>query len=139
MNGQGHKMTPDHAQRITITTWRVYAHPLPAGYHVLAERLWPRGLRKADLPLDAWPKDLTPSTALRQWFAHDPVRWDEFRKRYLAELAEQQETARALLTQAAASPLILLYAAHDQEHNGALVLRDFLQALVKSPPVRPEP
>ena len=136
MNGQGHKMTPDHAQRIAITTWRVYAHPLPPGYHVLAERLWPRGLRKADLPLDAWPKDLTPSTALRQWFAHDPVRWEEFRKRYLAELAEQQETARALLTQAAGSPLILLYAAHDQEHNGALVLRDFLQSLVKSPPMR---
>jgi uncharacterized protein YeaO (DUF488 family) len=123
------KMTLDRSQHIEITTWRVYARPLRIGYHVLAERLWPRGVRKADLSLDAWPKDLTPSTALRQWFAHDPERWDEFRRRYLAELATQKENALTLLAEAAGAPIILLYAAHDQEHNGALVLCDFLREI----------
>ena len=131
-------MTSDRSQHIEITTWRVYARPLPiGGYHVLAERLWPRGVRKADLSLDAWPKDLTPSTALRQWFAHDPERWDEFHSRYLAELATQKEAALTLLAEAAGAPIILLYAAHDQEHNGALVLRDFLQTLTAPTPDAP--
>ncbi len=127
-------MTSDRSQRIEITTWRVYVRPLPMGYHVLAERLWPRGVRKADLSLDAWPKDLTPSTPLRQWFAHDPERWNEFRSRYLAELATRKEAALTLLAEAAGAPVILLYAAHDQEHNGALVLRDFLRAFAGSDP-----
>lgn len=131
------KMTSDRSQHIEITTWRVYARPLPIGYHVLAERLWPRGVRKADLSLDAWPKDLTPSTALRQWFAHDPERWDEFRSHYLAELATQKENALTLLAEAAGAPIILLYAAHDQEHNGALVLCDFLQTLTAPTPGAP--
>ncbi|AEM48191.1 protein of unknown function DUF488 [Acidithiobacillus ferrivorans SS3] len=137
MNEQGHKMTPDCPLHIEITTWRVYERPLPTGYHVLAERLWPRGVRKADLALDAWPKDLTPSTALRQWFAHDPEHWDEFRSRYLAELATQKAGALTLLAAAAGTPIILLYAAHDQEHNGALVLRDFLQTLAEPTPDAP--
>lgn len=126
------KMASNLSQHTGITTWRVYERPLPTGYHVLAERLWPRGMRRADLSLDAWPKDLTPSTALRQWFAHDPERWDEFRSRYLTELAAQKEAALTLLAEAAGAPIILLYAAHDQEHNGALVLHDFLGALVRS-------
>ena len=128
------KMASNLSQHTGITAWRVYERPLPTGYHVLAERLWPRGMRRADLSLDAWPKDLTPSTALRQWFAHDPERWDEFRSRYLTELAAQKEAALTLLAEATGAPIILLYAAHDQEHNGALVLHDFLGALVRSDP-----
>ncbi len=69
-----------------IRTWRVYEHPIPPGYRVLAERLWPRGISKADLALDDWPKELAPSPELRQWFAHDPARWEEFRQRYWQEL-----------------------------------------------------
>ncbi|QFX95885.1 hypothetical protein GCD22_01567 [Acidithiobacillus thiooxidans ATCC 19377] len=93
---------------------------------MLAERLWPRGVRKEDLPLDNWPKELTPSTALRQWFGHVEDRWTEFRERYLNELAEHQEEACRLLDNAEGRPVILLYAAHDKIHNGAVVLREFL-------------
>lgn len=113
-------------QRIEIIPWRVYERPLPSGFRVLAERLWPRGVRKQDLPLDAWPKALTPSTALRQWFHHDVTLWEEFRHRYLQELAQQTIEAERLLDSAAGMPLILLYAAQDKMHNGALVLKTFL-------------
>lgn len=112
-----------------IRAWRVYDRPFPEGYRVLAERLWPRGLRKVDLALDHWAKDLAPTTELRQWFKHDPARWLEFRKRYLEELRGHQEAAVALLTQAKGDTLLLLYAAHDEQHNGAMVLAEFLRAL----------
>lgn len=112
-----------------IQIWRVYHSPRPAGYAVLVERLWPRGIRKADLALDAWAKDLAPSTALRQWFGHEPERWEEFRRRYREELAAAIPAARQLLSAAGDRPLILLYAAHDEAHNGALVLQGFLQEM----------
>jgi len=110
-----------------IRPWRVYDRPYPEGYRVLVERLWPRGLRKADLALDYWAKDLAPSTALRLWFHHEPARWTEFRERYLKELQQQPEAVSALISQAQGAPLLLLYAARDSEHNGALVLADYLR------------
>ncbi|WP_308387956.1 DUF488 family protein [Acidithiobacillus sp. AMEEHan] len=115
-----------------ISTWRVYDRPFPPGYRVLAERLWPRGVRKSDLALDAWPKDLAPSTELRQWFGHDPARWEDFRRRYWSELSGHQEAAVQLLVAAQQGPLLLLYAAHDPEHNAALVLQEFLEQLQSS-------
>ena len=114
---------------VSIQIWRVYHKPRPAGYAVLVERLWPRGIRKADLALDEWAKDLAPSTALRQWFGHEPERWEEFQRRYRLELADAVPAARQLLGAAGGRPLILLYAAHDEAHNGALVLQGFLQDL----------
>ncbi|MEY2340687.1 DUF488 domain-containing protein [Acidithiobacillus sp. IBUN Pt1247-S3] len=115
-----------------IITWRVYEHPFPDGYRVLAERLWPRGVRKSDLGLDAWPKELAPSTKLRQWFGHDPARWGEFQERYRKELQVHEAVARSLLESAGKRDLLLLYAAHDTEHNAALVLQGFLVALQNS-------
>ena len=112
-----------------IRCWRVYDHPLPPGFHVLAERLWPRGIRRADLLLDSWPKELAPSTALRGWFGHKPERWEEFARRYREELSPMENRARQLLEESAGQELVLLYAARDREHNGALVLRDVLQEL----------
>lgn len=112
-----------------IRPWRVYDRPFPEGYRVLVERLWPRGLRKTDLALDYWTKDLAPSTKLRQWFHHDPERWVEFRERYLAELQAHPEAVSALTSQFKGDTLLLLYAAHDTAHNGALVLADFLRSL----------
>ena len=112
-----------------ITTWRVYDHPFPDGYRVLAERLWPRGICKADLALDAWPKELTLSPALRQWFHHDPELWAEFQARYLTELRQQEKAVRELLQDAGNRDLVLLYSAHDAEHNAALVLRKYLLTL----------
>jgi uncharacterized protein YeaO (DUF488 family) len=100
------------------------------GYRVLVDRLWPRGVRKETARIDVWMRDLAPSAELRRWFGHDPARWDEFRRRYRAELADPQR--RALLDELAQharrGPLTLLYGARDIAHNNAVVLRDVLTA-----------
>ncbi len=94
------------------------------GYRVLVERLWPRGLRKADAHIDEWLKDVAPSHELRRWFGHEPSRFPEFRKRYLREL--RSEPARAALAalrgRARRGTVTLVYAARDEVHNGAIVL-----------------
>src|SRR3954469_4249187 len=94
------------------------------GYRVLVERLWPRGVRKADLALDEWSKDVASSGALRTWFAHDPKRWTEFQRRYLAELrgAAAAAALRALAARAAAGTVTLVFSSHDVEHSNAAVL-----------------
>ncbi len=95
------------------------------GWRVLVERLWPRGVRKQALALDAWEKDLAPSHALRKWFAHDPARWAEFQRRYRRELAEPpaRDRLRALVELAATRTVTLVFAARDVEHNNAVALR----------------
>ncbi|WP_240099657.1 DUF488 domain-containing protein [Thermomonas flagellata] len=114
---------------MNVAIKRAYAPPEPGdGMRILVDRLWPRGLRKQAAHIDLWLKEVAPSTALRQWFAHDPAKWGEFRRRYLAELqagaaAEALQTLRAHARQ---RPLTLLYAAHDEAHNQAVVLRDLL-------------
>ncbi|WP_394851617.1 DUF488 domain-containing protein, partial [Bordetella pertussis] len=111
---------------------RAYEAAAPAdGRRVLIDGLWPRGLRKDALPLDDWIKDLAPSAARRQWFGHQTPRWPAFRERYLAELRgpSHQAQLRALLAQAGAGPLTLVYGARDTEHNNAVVLREALLAL----------
>lgn len=97
------------------------------GFRVLVDRVWPRGLRKDELHADTWAKDIAPSTELRQWFAHDPQRWPEFRKRYLTELRDPAIRAqiRDIIGAAKATPTItLVYSAKDEEHNQAVVLRE---------------
>ena len=98
------------------------------GMRVLVERLWPRGVSKARLRLDLWAKDAAPSTALREWFGHDPERWEEFQRRYVGELDEHPETWRPLLDALSADDITLLYSSHDTEHNNAVALRDYLLA-----------
>lgn len=113
-----------------IVIKRAYEAAAPQdGYRVLVDRLWPRGLTKQALPLDAWNKDVAPSTQLRQWFGHDPKRWAEFKKRYRQELksAEQRERLKALLQSAGRRTLTLVYGAKDVEHNHALVLQAVLE------------
>jgi uncharacterized protein YeaO (DUF488 family) len=98
------------------------------GARVLIDRLWPRGVKKEALALDQWAKELSPSTELRKWFGHDPARWQEFGQRYAQELgphAELFETVRAL---ARKGTVTLVYGAHDEEHNNAVALREFLLA-----------
>ena len=104
---------------------RAYARPESKdGWRVLVERLWPRGLRKDEAQLDAWLKDVAPSDSLRKWFGHDPERFAEFERRYLREL--QSPDARAaveeLVRRAASGTVTLVYSAHDEEHNNAVVL-----------------
>lgn len=92
----------------------------------LVDRVWPRGLSKADLDAD-WVKDVGPSTELRTWFGHDPERWDEFVKRYRAELDERPEAAAPLRDALAKQDVLLLFDAKDTEHNQAVALADWLR------------
>lgn len=109
---------------------RAYEEPAPDdGRRVLIDRLWPRGIKKEKLALDAWAKELAPSTELRKWFDHEPSRWDAFRQRYAAELAARPEalqTLDELRQHARKDVLTLIYSARDEVHNGAITLRDFL-------------
>jgi len=108
------------------------------GYRVLVERLWPRGVRKEALAFDEWPKDIAPSTPLRQWFAHDPERWAEFQRRYLAELkvSPAAGSLRALAGRMAAGPVTLLFSSHDAQHNNAVVLKGALETMARRGPRR---
>ena len=105
------------------------AYDAPArgdGKRFLVERLWPRGIRKADLPLDGWLKDVAPSAELRRWFAHDPRKWSEFQRRYRLELRRNASYLAPLVAAARKGPTTLVYSARDTEHNAAVVLRDYL-------------
>jgi len=107
---------------------RAYDPALPAdGYRVLVDRLWPRGISRERAKLDGWEKELPPSTELRQWFAHDPKRFREFRRRYMQELSSQRPRLTALRRRAREGTLTLVYSAHDTEHNDAVVLAEVLR------------
>jgi uncharacterized protein YeaO (DUF488 family) len=99
------------------------------GYRVLIDRLWPRGVRKNVLALDAWAKEIAPSHALRRWFAHDPRRWREFAAKYRRELraSPARATLKDLTRRAASGTVTLIYGARDEEHNNAVVLRDTMR------------
>ena len=97
------------------------------GYRVLIDRLWPRGVARQAAKLDAWEKELAPSTELRQWFGHEPGRFEEFRRRYIEELREQRPRLTALRRRAREGTLTLVYSAHDAEHNDAVVLAEVLR------------
>lgn len=97
------------------------------GTRILVDRVWPRGVRKADAELHWWPKAVAPSTELRKWFGHDPDRWAEFRRRYRDELAQVPETLSTLLDYCRQGPVTLVFGARDREHNQAVVLREVLQ------------
>ena len=103
------------------------------GQRFLVERLWPRGVKKAELPMVGWLKEVAPGTELRQWFNHDPLKWKEFQKRYGAELKAKPETWQPLLAAAKKGNLTLLFSAHDLEHNNAIVLKSFLEKRIKPP------
>ena len=96
------------------------------GMRVLVDRLWPRGVKKADAKIDEWMKDIAPSSELRKWFGHDPARWPEFRKRYAAEIKEHPEQLQRLRALAREGALTLVFSASDEEHNNAVVLRDMI-------------
>jgi uncharacterized protein YeaO (DUF488 family) len=106
---------------------RAYQPPARGdGTRILVDRLWPRGIRKADAAIDHWARTVAPSTALRTWFGHDPGRWHEFRRRYAAELHGHPGELAELRALARQGPITLVFAAHDEAHNDAVVLRDVL-------------
>jgi uncharacterized protein YeaO (DUF488 family) len=107
---------------------RAYDEPASAdGTRVLVERLWPRGLSKARAAVDVWAKDVAPSPALRKWFAHDPAKWAEFKRRYAAELRGNADAVDRLRRLAREGAVTFVYAARDEDHNGALALKEFLE------------
>jgi uncharacterized protein YeaO (DUF488 family) len=97
------------------------------GTRVLVDRLWPRGVRKQTAALALWLRDIAPSPALRQWFNHDPSRWQEFRHRYRAELAGNEQAVAQLRHLVAHGRVTLLYGAHDESHNHAVVLAEYMR------------
>jgi uncharacterized protein YeaO (DUF488 family) len=97
------------------------------GDRVLIDRIWPRGVTREEAQLNEWAHELAPSTELRRWFAHDPARFGEFRRRYTAELAAQEGKLRELRQRAREGTLTLVYAARDTEHNDAVVLAELLR------------
>ncbi len=97
------------------------------GARFLVERLWPRGVKKDSLALEAWLKDVAPSTNLRKWFSHDPAKWSEFRRRYFEELRTNPQPWEPLLAAARRGRVTLVYSSHDTEHNNAVALKDFLE------------
>lgn len=113
---------------MTIRIKRIYAGAARGdGHRVLVDRLWPRGISKQDARLDDWLRDVAPSDSLRKWFAHDPAKWGEFRDRYRRELSGREEPVAKLVEIAKQGPLTLVYGARDEEHNQAVVLREYLQ------------
>lgn len=112
-----------------IAIRRAYEEPARAdGARVLVDGIWPRGVKKEDLEVEECMRDLAPSAGLRKWFGHDPDRWDEFRRRYFAELDERPEAWRKLMEQARKGKLTLVYSARDEEHNNAVALKEYLEA-----------
>jgi uncharacterized protein YeaO (DUF488 family) len=124
-DGSQHAAVPEERSSGGVRIKRAYE---PAdendGYRVLVDRLWPRGVSKEKAHLDAWMKEIAPSTELRRWFGHDPARWDEFERRYRSELAEPERSqlVAALADRATHGSLTLIYGARDTLRNEAVVL-----------------
>jgi uncharacterized protein YeaO (DUF488 family) len=119
---------------VPIAIKRAYDPPLPSdGYRLLVDRIWPRGVSREALEIADWRRDLAPSTELRRWFGHDPVRWDEFRRRYERELDDggQAGTLEGLARRAETDQVTLVYGARDREHNEARVLAELIGARMR--------
>ena len=114
-----------HSNRIALR--RVY-EAADDSICFLVERLWPRGIKKSSLRLDAWLKEVAPSTGLRLWFGHDVLKWEEFRRRYFEELDAREESWKPILAAARRGRVTLLYSSRDREHNNAVALKEYLEA-----------
>ncbi len=111
-----------------IRTKRIYEEPSEDdGARVLIDRLWPRGISKERASLDRWEKDLAPSDELRRWFGHDPAKWEEFLRRYRAELEGKEEALARLRQEAGEGTVTLLYAARDEDRNNAVALKRYVE------------
>ncbi|MFW6174209.1 MAG: DUF488 domain-containing protein [Chloroflexota bacterium] len=115
---------------------RVYDPPEAAdGRRFLVDRVWPRGVKKADLQIEAWLRDASPSTELRRWFDHDPLKWAEFKRRYCEELQERADALRPLEEALERGETVtLLYAARDTDHNNAVALAECLRGRLGAEP-----
>jgi len=114
---------------MTIRIKRVYeARATQDGRRVLVDRLWPRGLSKADAKIDYWPKDLAPSTELRKWYGHDPEKWKQFKRRYFAELKGKPDEVRSLLDYVRGSKVTFLFGSKEERLNNAVALKEYVES-----------
>jgi uncharacterized protein YeaO (DUF488 family) len=111
-----------------IKTKRIY-DKLEAddGFRILVDRIWPRGIKKNDIIIDLWQKDIAPSASLRKWFNHDQRKWDKFKSRYYEELNDKQEIVKLLLEKAEKETITLLYSSKEEQYNNAIALKEFLE------------
>lgn len=113
---------------MTIKLKRAYEAPKPSdGRRFLVDRVWPRGVRKSDLDLEAWLRDVGPSSELRVWFGHDPELWEEFQRRYRSELASRPDVLAPLFEAVRHGDITLVYGARDEQHNQAQVIKTWLE------------
>jgi uncharacterized protein YeaO (DUF488 family) len=117
---------------LLINVKRIYDNPKGRnGFRILVDRLWPRGLRKDEVKIDLWQKDIAPSNSLRKWFSHDEKKWNEFKLRYFRELDNNSEALNIILDKARDGSIILLYAAKDERFNNAVVLKEYIETKIK--------
>ena len=120
--------TKGDLRNMKIKIKRVYEEPdKDDGVRILVDRLWPRGLTKEKASVDLWLKEIAPSTELRKWFAHDPAKWKSFRGRYETEIRHNDDLVKVLEDKAKGGTVTLVYGARDENHNEALVLKQFLE------------
>ncbi|HTK37785.1 MAG TPA: DUF488 domain-containing protein [Pyrinomonadaceae bacterium] len=113
---------------MSIKLKRAYEKPEKGdGFRILVERLWPRGVTKEKAEIDLWMKDIAPSSELRKWYGHDVEKWPEFKKRYKQELKDNKELVAELKSRVKKDNVTFVYAAKDEEHNSAVVLKDFVE------------
>ena len=107
---------------------RVYDKPNESdGFRILVDRIWPRGLSKSEIKVDLWLKEIAPSDGLRKWFAHDPKKWEEFKRRYFKELGDKKELIELIIEKAHKGIVTLLYGARDEKFNNAVALKDYIE------------
>ncbi|MGA9098117.1 MAG: DUF488 family protein [Methanotrichaceae archaeon] len=114
-----------------IKTERIYNAHTGSGFRILVDRLWPRGLRKDEVNIDLWLKDIAPSNELRKWFGHDPSKWDEFRNKFFLELDLKRELVDQIIAKASEDDVVLLYGAKDEVHNNAAALKEYIETRMK--------
>jgi uncharacterized protein YeaO (DUF488 family) len=111
-----------------IEVRRAYEQPQKKdGLRILVDRIWPRGVRKEKAAIDAWVKDIAPSSKLRKWFSHDPAKWQEFKRRYFQELKEKNDLIKRLQEKAKGQTITLLYSAKDVKYNNAVALKEYIE------------
>jgi len=113
---------------VGIKIKRVYDQPAKSdGYRVLIDRIWPRGLKKTEARIDEWLKQIAPSTGLRKWFKHDPAKWEQFKRRYAAELKEHREELGKLVRESRKRTVTLVFGAKDIAHSNAMALKEYIE------------
>jgi uncharacterized protein YeaO (DUF488 family) len=116
---------------VGVKVKRVYDKPAKSdGLRVLVDRIWPRGLKKSEARIDQWLREIAPSTSLRKWFKHDPRKWEQFKKKYAAELEEHREEVEKLARECRKRSVTLLFGAKNTAHNNALALKEYVEELM---------